>query len=61
MASRTGARPKGSDGNDFKHRERIADHYQESVAAKVSIKKSLIPHMFITVLGFGRILSVSMG
>eukprot|EP00794_Sanderia_malayensis_P000296 gene296-922_t len=61
MASRIGPRPTGSDGNDFKHREKVASHYQESVARKISIRKSLLSHMFLTVLSFGRLLSISMG
>lgn len=29
MASRYGARPVGSDGSDFQHRERIAEPYNQ--------------------------------
>ena len=61
MAARAGPRAEGTDGNDFKHREKVASHYEESAAVKVKIRKSLIPHMFLTVLGFGRLFSIALG
>ena len=59
MASRAGPRATGSDGSDFQHRERVAAHYQASVKAKSSIRKSLIPHMFLSFLALLRWLSIS--
>lgn len=29
MASRGGAVPLGTDGNDYLHRQRVAEHYQK--------------------------------
>ncbi|KAM6470581.1 protein jagunal homolog 1 isoform 1-T1 [Liasis olivaceus] len=39
MASRAGPRAAGTDGSDFRHRERVAEHYQMSVSLKSEIKK----------------------
>ncbi|XP_034287637.1 protein jagunal homolog 1 [Pantherophis guttatus] len=39
MASRAGPRATGTDGSDFRHRERVAEHYQMSVSLKSEIKK----------------------
>ncbi|KAM3849134.1 protein jagunal homolog 1 isoform 1-T1 [Vipera latastei] len=39
MASRAGPRATGTDGSDFRHRERVAQHYQMSVSLKSEIKK----------------------
>ena len=61
MAARAGPRAEGTDGSDFQHREQVALHYQESAAIKGKIRKSLIPHMFLTVLCFGRLFSVALG
>ena len=61
MAARAGPRAAGTDGSDFKHREKVASHYQESVHIKAKIRKSLVPHMFLTVLALGRLVSVALG
>ncbi|KAJ7317149.1 hypothetical protein JRQ81_003311 [Phrynocephalus forsythii] len=39
MASRAGPRAAGTDGSDFRHRERVAEHFQMSVSLKSEIKK----------------------
>ncbi|XP_003217932.1 protein jagunal homolog 1 [Anolis carolinensis] len=39
MASRAGPRATGTDGSDFRHRERVAQHFQMSVSLKSEIKK----------------------
>uniref|UniRef100_G3PMK1 Jagunal homolog 1 n=1 Tax=Gasterosteus aculeatus aculeatus TaxID=481459 RepID=G3PMK1_GASAC len=50
MASRAGPRAAGTDGSDFQHRERVASHYQMSVALKSEIRKLNIVHALIWVL-----------
>ncbi|KAM7365692.1 hypothetical protein PAMP_016606 [Pampus punctatissimus] len=50
MASRAGPRATGTDGSDFQHRERVASHYQMSVALKSEIRKLNIVHLLIWVL-----------
>lgn len=50
MASRDGPRASGTDGSDFQHRERVASHYQMSVALKSEIRKLNIAHAVIWVL-----------
>ncbi|XP_069020345.1 protein jagunal homolog 1-B [Embiotoca jacksoni] len=50
MASRAGPRAAGTDGSDFQHRERVASHYQMSVALKSEIRKLNIAHVLIWVL-----------
>ncbi|XP_042190571.1 protein jagunal homolog 1-A [Callorhinchus milii] len=50
MASRAGPRATGTDGSDFQHRERVASHYQMSVALKMKIKKLIIAHLVIWTL-----------
>ncbi|CAJ0927887.1 unnamed protein product [Ranitomeya imitator] len=50
MASRAGPRAAGTDGNDYLHRERVANHYQMSVSLKNEIKKLIYAHIFIWVL-----------
>ncbi|XP_056125686.1 protein jagunal homolog 1-B [Rhinichthys klamathensis goyatoka] len=47
MASRAGPRASGTDGSDFQHRERVAAHYQMSVALKSEIKKLNIAHAVV--------------
>ena len=39
MASRTGFRPKGTDGSDFSHRERVAEHIKISAQTKPKLKR----------------------
>ncbi|CAG00883.1 unnamed protein product, partial [Tetraodon nigroviridis] len=50
MASRAGPRASGTDGSDFQHRERVASHYQMSVALKSEIRKLNIVHVLIWML-----------
>ncbi|XP_061633181.1 protein jagunal homolog 1-B [Phyllopteryx taeniolatus] len=50
MASRAGPRATGTDGSDFEHRERVASHYQMSVALKSEIRKLNIVHLLIWML-----------
>uniref|UniRef100_A0A8C1PVT6 Jagunal homolog 1b n=1 Tax=Cyprinus carpio TaxID=7962 RepID=A0A8C1PVT6_CYPCA len=50
MASRSGPRATGTDGSDFQHRERVASHYQMSVALKSEIKKLNIAHAVVWLL-----------
>ncbi|XP_077456563.1 protein jagunal homolog 1-B-like [Stigmatopora argus] len=50
MASRAGPRAKGTDGSDFEHRERVASHYQMSVALKSEIRKLNIVHLLVWLL-----------
>ncbi|CAL8308061.1 unnamed protein product [Merluccius merluccius] len=47
MASRAGPRATGTDGSDFRHRERVAAHYQMSVALKSEVRKLNIVHALI--------------
>ncbi|KAM4652825.1 protein jagunal homolog 1 isoform 1-T2 [Discoglossus pictus] len=50
MASRAGPRATGTDGSDFQHRERVANHYQMSVSLKSEIKKLIYAHVVIWLL-----------
>ncbi|XP_068763764.1 tubulin monoglycylase TTLL3 isoform X2 [Struthio camelus] len=50
MASRGGPRATGTDGSDYQHRERVASHYQMSVALKSEIKKLIYMHVAIWLL-----------
>lgn len=50
MASRAGPRATGTDGSDFQHRERVASHYQMSVALKSEIRKLNVVHVIIWAL-----------
>ncbi|XP_030637645.1 protein jagunal homolog 1-B [Chanos chanos] len=50
MASRAGPRATGTDGSDFQHRERVASHYQMSVALKGEIRKLNYAHIVVWVL-----------
>ncbi|XP_077132460.1 protein jagunal homolog 1 [Ranitomeya variabilis] len=50
MASRAGPRAAGTDGTDYLHRERVANHYQMSVSLKNEIKKLIYAHIVIWVL-----------
>jgi len=56
MASRVGTRPEGSDGTDFEHRERVAGHYQTSVANKPRLRYLIYLHLLLVVLMFIRLL-----
>lgn len=48
--SRAGPRASGTDGSDFQHRERVANHYQMSVSLKNEIKKLTYAHILLWVL-----------
>jgi len=50
MASKYGARPVGTDGSDFKHRQRVALHYRESVTNKFRLKCAVLLHGFLLLL-----------
>ncbi|CAM2116537.1 unnamed protein product [Caretta caretta] len=50
MASRAGPRAEGTDGSDYQHRERVASHYQMSVALKSEIKKLIYVQVAIWLL-----------
>ncbi|KAM3914630.1 protein jagunal homolog 1 isoform 1-T3 [Leptodactylus fuscus] len=50
MASRAGPRASGTDGSDYQHRERVANHYQMSVSLKNEIKKLIYAHIVIWTL-----------
>lgn len=50
MASRAGPRAAGTDGSDFKHREKVASHYQMSASLKSELKKLTVVHLFIWLL-----------
>lgn len=41
MTSRTGARPTGTDGSDFSHREKVATHYKQSAELKPKLSRVL--------------------
>ncbi|GFQ78589.1 hypothetical protein TNCT_161751 [Trichonephila clavata] len=49
MAARGGARAKGTDGNDFSHREKVASHYQISSDNKRRLKVSIFFHLLLFV------------
>jgi hypothetical protein len=50
MASRVGTRPTGSDGTDFLHRERVAGHYEASVANKSRLRYTIYLHLMLVML-----------
>nr|AAH78267.1 Jagunal homolog 1b (Drosophila) [Danio rerio] len=56
MASRAGPRATGTDGSDYQHRERVASHYQMSVALKSEIKKLNIAHAVVWFLVAAQVL-----
>ncbi|CAL1288780.1 unnamed protein product [Larinioides sclopetarius] len=47
MASRGGSRAKGTDGNDFGHRETVASHYQISSVNKRRLKICIFFHVLL--------------
>nr|AII98102.1 BLTX780 [Nephila pilipes] len=49
MAARGGTRAKGTDGNDFSHREKVASHYQISSDNKRRLKTSIFFHLLLFV------------
>ncbi|TRZ01461.1 hypothetical protein DNTS_013966 [Danionella cerebrum] len=50
MASHVGPRAAGTDGSDFKHREKVASHYQMSASSKSEIKKLTVVHFILWIL-----------
>ncbi|XP_043834781.1 protein jagunal homolog 1 isoform X1 [Notamacropus eugenii] len=50
MASRAGPRAAGTDGSDYRHRERVASHYQMSVTFKTEIKRLIYIHIGLWLL-----------
>ena len=61
MASRSGPRASGTDGSDFSSREQIVAHYKASADLKTSVRKSILPHMMLTVLLVAKFFLVGMG
>uniref|UniRef100_A0A5K3FLT1 Protein jagunal n=1 Tax=Mesocestoides corti TaxID=53468 RepID=A0A5K3FLT1_MESCO len=45
MASRCGARPIGSDGSDFQHRERVVEPYSQSSLFKKRLRTTFFLHI----------------
>ncbi|KAH8868474.1 Protein jagunal like [Schistosoma japonicum] len=56
MASRIGHRPEGTDGADFRHRERVCTQYSQSPLLKRRIKFVYFLHLMLWVLMFARLL-----
>jgi len=50
MASRRGPLVDGTDGSDFGHREKVATHYQISVASKNFLRKGIFVHLLLGTL-----------
>ncbi|XP_029495951.1 protein jagunal homolog 1-A-like [Oncorhynchus nerka] len=50
MTSRVGTRAAGTDGSDFKHREKVASHYQMSASLKSEIRKLNFVHLLLWLL-----------
>lgn len=50
MAGREGPRAEGTDGSDYAHREKVADHYQKSVVLKSRLKFLLYAQSVLAVL-----------
>ncbi|KAF1382759.1 hypothetical protein PFLUV_G00147090 [Perca fluviatilis] len=50
MTSRVGPRAAGTNGSDFKHRERVAPHYQMSAALKSEVRKLNLVHLLLWLL-----------
>ncbi|CAH8873471.1 unnamed protein product [Trichobilharzia szidati] len=55
MASRVGHRPEGTDGADFRHRERVCAQYSQSPLLKRRIKFVYILHFMLWILMFARL------
>jgi predicted neutral ceramidase superfamily lipid hydrolase len=45
MASRGGPRASGTDGSDFRHRQRVAPHYKRIVEAKWNLRLAMAIHL----------------
>ncbi|XP_026151333.1 protein jagunal homolog 1-A [Mastacembelus armatus] len=50
MTSRIGPRAAGTDGSDFKHREKVAPCYQMSASLKSEVRKLNLVHLLIWLL-----------
>ncbi|KRX39906.1 Protein jagunal -like protein [Trichinella britovi] len=50
MSSRFGPRAVGSDGSDFRHRQKVATHYRDSVLNKYRMKVTLSLHALLLFL-----------
>ncbi|KHJ47739.1 hypothetical protein D918_01896 [Trichuris suis] len=50
MASRYGPRAVGTDGSDYRHRQRVASHYRDSAVNKYRLKITLIMHGLLLLL-----------
>jgi len=50
MASRGGPTAAGSDGTDFRHRERVASHYETSAANKTRLRYTIYLHLLLVLL-----------
>jgi len=50
MSSKFDSRPKGSDGSDFRHRQKVANHYKDSVVNKFRLKFVLSLHCMLLFL-----------
>ncbi|CAL1598468.1 unnamed protein product [Knipowitschia caucasica] len=61
MASRAGPRASGTDGSDFEHRERVARHYQMSVALKSEIRKLNLVHVLLWFLMAAQVVVSQLG
>ena len=50
MSAGPGLRPIGTDGSDFQHRERVAEHYRRSVTLKGRLNNIIYLQLFCAVL-----------
>uniref|UniRef100_A0A8P4GEC1 Jagunal homolog 1a n=1 Tax=Dicentrarchus labrax TaxID=13489 RepID=A0A8P4GEC1_DICLA len=50
MTSRVGPRAAGTNGSEFKHRERVAPQYQMSASLKAEVRKLNLVHLLIWLL-----------
>lgn len=50
MASKVGPRARGTDGSDYRHRERVASHYTVSAEVKPKLKKVVLLQILCAVL-----------
>ncbi|XP_023254170.1 protein jagunal homolog 1-A-like [Seriola lalandi dorsalis] len=50
MTSRVGPRAEGTNGTNFKHREKVAPHYQMSASLKSEVRKLNLVHLLIWLL-----------
>uniref|UniRef100_A0A5S6QD67 Uncharacterized protein n=1 Tax=Trichuris muris TaxID=70415 RepID=A0A5S6QD67_TRIMR len=50
MSSRYGPRAVGTDGSDYRHRQRVASHYRDSAINKYRLRITLIMHSLLLFL-----------